>query len=102
MEKFEYKLVLLKTNKLLIEQLNTLGEIGWELIDLNGDRCILKRKKEKILCDVTYKIVNTKFQGFGSYAEQCKNLLDDGYELTDVIKNNNGDYYAHLCKYEYK
>lgn len=103
MDKFEYKKITYNPI-FLSEKLSELGDKGWELVDIQNEyySAIFKRRKEKILCDVTTKIVSTNTDRFGSYAHQCKELISNEYELIDIIRNENGDYYAHLGKYEYK
>lgn len=102
MEKFEYKTI--KRTLSFEEQLNKLGDEGWELVNIEyqTDLVYLKRKKEKILCDIKFKIVSTHLLKFGSYADQCREIIAEEYELIDIIRNENGDYWAHLGKYEYE
>ena len=109
MDKFEYKIMKISdcmyyTGSLELG-LKKLGDEGWELVNIEEyrtDLAYFKRKKEKILCDTTEKIVSTNLEAHGSYYNQCEDLISKGYELIDVKRNSNGDYYAHLCKYEYK
>lgn len=49
-DRFEYKIVKLISYK-LEEQLNTLGKDGWELISIQNDQGIFKRKLDCVITD---------------------------------------------------